>query len=538
VAAYWDQVAFRYRNDDGDEATATWIYSENGDGAIEADLVFRMRFEVENSGADSRSSTLNLYRRLNAGSWTVIGPSTSVVACVDSPYISGFQNSQDRLTTSILAFVAGWVLENAAGRTQTIAASQHTEVEWVLKIIGADVNAGDTIELRVYLPSGVPIEAYTRIPSITVQKTADFLGWFRAMSEPTLPPPPRPHGAMILAAEPSLWPAEEIVTMEKWFRPMSEPTLPFPPRPHGQTVFHPPPALWPPPESITVDKWFSPLSEPLRTIPPRPIGFERLPLEEIVNPDPFLDEWWTELSRPVWPAAALDVLPDLVSNPSVLLERFYADARGLYRVFNAAEYRFFWSAVAPPEEGGAPDATSATLPYTTTATFSGTGTWWFSASFFNGVIDSGFLPLGDAGETYLRLDLAADVEVGNPPRGPNEWRLEAKGAGVVRVWGLYYELGSNRADTWAIAYTLDGSDPPADTPDATQAMPAGGLAVLQYDLPVLAGGTTVKVRLQTYRSSDAVYSENSTIKTLASDAAGPTAPLDAERWPGGLPEEL
>src|SRR3972149_2472753 len=67
-----------------------------------------------------------------------------------------------------------------------------------------------------------------------------------------------------------------------------------------------------------------------------------------------------------------------------------------------------------------------------------------------------------------------DAEAGTPPRGPNEWRLEAKGAGVVRVWGLYYELGSNRADTWAIAYTLDGSDPPADTPDAPQTTPPRG----------------------------------------------------------------
>ena len=389
--------------------------------------------------------------------------------------------------------------------------------------------SGDAYREGNYDPTG----SYTGVATVAFFAAEAVDAWWQPMSLPVLPLPPRIGGEQFFGPEPDLWPAVEVVTMEKWFRPMSEPTLPFPPRPHGQTVFHPPPGLWPPPESITVDKWFSPLSEPVRTIPPRPIGFERLPLEEIVNPDPFLDEWWTELARPVWPAAALDVLPELVSNPSMLLERFYA-----------AEYRFYWSAVAPPEEGDTPDASSATLPYTTTATFSGTGTWWFSASYFNGVIDSGFLPLGDAGETFLRLDLAADVQIGNPPQAPSDLRLEAKAAGVVRIWGLYYELGDNRADQWAIAYTTDGSDPPEDTPDVTVAMPTQGLAVLQHDLAVLAHATTVKVRVQTRRNDGTdespswIYSENSTILTLAADASGPTSPLDAERWPGGLPEEL
>lgn len=225
-----------------------------------------------------------------------------------------------------------------------------------------------------------------------------------------------------------------------------------------------------------------------------------------------------------------------VAADATLYPRYHLDARGVWRIFNETEYRFYWGA-AIPEETDSPQETSATLPYTTTDTFDGTITRYFSASWFNGALDSGFLPLGPNGETYLRLDLVDGVEVGNPPQPPNEWRLEAKGAGVVRVWGLYYELGDNRAATWAIAYTTDGSDPPADTPDVTQAMPAGGLAILQYDLPATADATTVKVRLQTYRSGDTTYSENSTIETITSDAAGPTAPLDAERWPGGLPEE-
>jgi|GEM_PF-1616296 len=227
----------------------------------------------------------------------------------------------------------------------------------------------------------------------------------------------------------------------------------------------------------------------------------------------------------------------LAADPAVFRTRFQHDARGLYRVFNAAEYRFYRSNAAPPVEGDVPFATSATLPHTPADLYAD-GTWYLSASYFNGVIDSGFLPLGPAGETYLRLDLADGEESDSPPAGPTDWRLELDAGGVVRVVGFYWESGALRADTWSLAYTVDGGDPPEDTPDVTVAM-AAGLAVLDYALPAQPDGTTVKVRLQTSRDDDdaPVYSEASEIKTATADAAGPTAPLDAQRWAGRLPAE-
>ena len=227
----------------------------------------------------------------------------------------------------------------------------------------------------------------------------------------------------------------------------------------------------------------------------------------------------------------------LAADPSVFRARFRHDARGLYRVFNAAEYRFYRDNAAPPVEGDVPFATSATLPHTPADVFAD-ATWYLSVSYFNGVIDSGFLPLGPAGETYLRLDLADGEESGSPPAGPTDWRLALDAAGVVRVVGFYWESGSLRADQWALAYTTDGGAPAADAPDVTATM-AAGLAILDYALPGQADGTTVKVRLQTRRDDDGdwVYSEDSVVKTITADAAGPTAPLDAQRWAGALPEE-
>jgi len=223
--------------------------------------------------------------------------------------------------------------------------------------------------------------------------------------------------------------------------------------------------------------------------------------------------------------------------------KHYGEARGLYRIFNDAEYRFYRSNVAPPQESDTPFATSATLPYEPPDTFAD-GTWYLSVSYFNGVLDSGFLPLGPNGETYLRLDLSGGQEINAPPNPPNDWRLEKRPNGVLRIVGIYLQTGNLRADEWAIAYTTDGTTPATDSPDVTVAMGNRGIAILTYDLPAQSDQTVVKVRVQTRRNDGTdqspqwVYSENSDAKTITADARGPRSPVAAERWTGRLPEDL
>lgn len=214
--------------------------------------------------------------------------------------------------------------------------------------------------------------------------------------------------------------------------------------------------------------------------------------------------------------------------------RRYSTARGQYRVFNAAVYRFYRTDGSPPEEGDTPYATSATLPDTPATTF-GDGDWYISSSFYNGVIDSGFLPLGENGETYIRLGLSGGVETGTPPQAPQDIRLGLEANGVVRVHALYFQAGSNRADTWAVGATFNGVDPVEDSPTLTPTMATSGLAVLALALPAQVDGTTVKVRTQARRGI--VYSEGSSVLTVLADAEGPTVPTYGESWPGGIAEE-
>lgn len=215
--------------------------------------------------------------------------------------------------------------------------------------------------------------------------------------------------------------------------------------------------------------------------------------------------------------------------------------RGLYRVFNSAVYRFYRSNSAPPEEGDSPYATNATLPHEPTDAFAD-GIWWLSLSYFNGVLDSGFLPVGPNGETYLRLDLSSGAEVGSPPQAPFSVLLEQRAGGVVRVVVLYHEAGDTRADTVVITATFDGSTPAEDSgsPTAEVAISGTGLVFVAYDLSAQANGTTVKVRVQTRRTDAGptdVWSDGSSVLTTTADAAGPSAPAGGAAWRGSLPAE-
>lgn len=220
--------------------------------------------------------------------------------------------------------------------------------------------------------------------------------------------------------------------------------------------------------------------------------------------------------------------------------RYYQAARGLYRIFNAAEYRFYRSNSSPPKEDDSPFATNASLPFEPPDTFAD-GTWYLSMSYFNGCLESGFLPLGTRNETYLRLEIKSGEDVNNLPFAPGDWLLELRPGGVVRILAWYYQTDDLRADQWAIAYTTDGSTPPADDPDESESIADSGLAVLSYDLPAQADGTTVKVRLQTRRndgseeSPDWRYSEGSTVITVTADDSGPSAPKGIKRWKSPLP---
>lgn len=225
--------------------------------------------------------------------------------------------------------------------------------------------------------------------------------------------------------------------------------------------------------------------------------------------------------------------------------KYTAEGRGLYRIFNAAEYRFYRTTGGgkPDQSADSPFETNATLPYTSTTTWAD-GTWWTSVAYFNGVIESPFLALGPAGETALRLEVASSAQVKLPPEGPDSFTLEQLASGVIRIHATYFpgrdtNGGDGKATEWAIWRTFDGSAPnPANAPDLTVTMTFGfGFDVLSKDLAAQSHGVTVKVLVRTRRDDPPVIaSENTTVVSTTADTTGPAVPGSLYSWRGQLPE--
>lgn len=168
-----DQVAFRARNDDGTEVTATWKANTNTNWTQPSDENVRVRFEIQETGgvATAAQEWYRLQYRHNAGTWTDVNAASSVVRTTDSPNV-GFENTTDQLNIGTGTFRDGEIDDDdgaASIGTAGWPANGHSEFEYCVQIRSADVVNGDTIELRVFENDPAqPLAAYSVIPVITV----------------------------------------------------------------------------------------------------------------------------------------------------------------------------------------------------------------------------------------------------------------------------------------------------------------------------------------------------------------------------------
>lgn len=237
-----------------------------------------------------------------------------------------------------------------------------------------------------------------------------------------------------------------------------------------------------------------------------------------------------------------------VAQPPRVLAHRHGALRGRYRIFNAVEWRFYWNATRPPAEGDTPDETAASLPtlsYTSTATFAD-GVYYVAMTYFNGVYDSGFLPIGDQGESYRLIEIVDGEAVGNPPQPPGSWRIELASDRTIRIVASYWQSGSERADEWVFNFA-QGTTPPVDEPMTiagfNPVMPEQGLCIIYFVIPVdFSDSTTINARLQTRRNDGTedepvwVYSDGGTVQSLIIDyAAVPGAARGIEMREGSPP---
>lgn len=163
-----EQASFRGRNDDGSQTTATWKDSVNTNWRQAVTTNFRVRFLVKHTGG-ATTPTFQLEYNKNSGGWNSVTTASSVCKAVNSTSITDGEATTQQVGAG--TFVTGEMSEDGITAAISIgAATNETEVEYVLQLVSTDVTFGDTIELRV-TNAGVALDIYTNTPAITLPGT-------------------------------------------------------------------------------------------------------------------------------------------------------------------------------------------------------------------------------------------------------------------------------------------------------------------------------------------------------------------------------
>lgn len=181
--AAWNQVAFRGRNDDGSETTATWKATQGTNWTQAVNVNFRVRLEVQETAACGKNNVVwQLQYNLAAAGWVNVTTTSSVVRKSDSPNVTDGVGTTDQLTAGTGTFQGGSGTTGgfddgngaAGGASMDLAASGHSEAEFCVQILSADVTDAQTLQLRI-TDNGTAFAAYGSTPTITVSEAQSVI---------------------------------------------------------------------------------------------------------------------------------------------------------------------------------------------------------------------------------------------------------------------------------------------------------------------------------------------------------------------------
>lgn len=171
VAGTFAQDAFRARNDDGNETTATWKAAANTNWTQPLNTIFRLRFVIKqtDSAFTGGVQAFQCHYSHNGGAYTEVagqGTTTNAVRLADSANVADAAVTTQQIGTG--TFVAGEIDESGFADATFASGLSETEFEFVLEAISSIVANGDTLDFRVYTSSAVAIATYTVTPRATV----------------------------------------------------------------------------------------------------------------------------------------------------------------------------------------------------------------------------------------------------------------------------------------------------------------------------------------------------------------------------------
>jgi len=176
-APTFTQDAYRGRNDDGSEATATWKAGLNELWVQQVDTTFRARFLVSRpSEASDQNGRFAVWVSHNGGAYEECNSTVGTSPVED--IASGSLDAQDSDTTQQLGSGTYLVNNNGVNNNNGVAktgsafwalgTAQEADMEFSLQIVGSRVSPGDTLALKLYFNDSVLAGGWTNYPTLVV----------------------------------------------------------------------------------------------------------------------------------------------------------------------------------------------------------------------------------------------------------------------------------------------------------------------------------------------------------------------------------
>ncbi len=179
------QVAFRWRGDDGSETAATWVAAENVDITINtaAPVKFRLRLVAAETNGDTnvRNQMYWIQANLNGGTWVTLTESNQGVGFVliPSDFVAHGISTTEQLLSNPAPYTAGhFISQTPSGLEISLTGGNRTEWEYSIGLDPGLFNTGDFFEFRIVGDGDIPLDAYQVIAlfNLTKPTTVSFSG--------------------------------------------------------------------------------------------------------------------------------------------------------------------------------------------------------------------------------------------------------------------------------------------------------------------------------------------------------------------------